>query len=114
MNGGYQPTRFRFDIDKGIMAKFAGYFALQCCAWMGFDQFMLVGFSAGDYEAHAYDNEPYKGRVTREGMRRWFQGAAHWAHATVGKRVINCDPTSQIPYFEKLDKEGVRAACSGQ
>lgn len=112
MNSGYQPQRFRYDIDKGVMTKFAGYFAVQVCAWMGFDQFMLVGFSAGDYEAHACDDEPYKGRVTREGMRRWFQGVGHWALETKGKRIINCDPTSKIPYFDKLDKDEVRAACA--
>lgn len=105
LNGGYSPTSFKFDLDRGVMTKFAGYFALQISAWCGYDEIYLLGFSSRDREGHAFDADPTKGVVTREGMRRWFSGAADWANARGDKLIFNCDPDSAIQYFPKLTKE---------
>jgi len=107
LTGGHSPTTFRFDLNHGIMTKFAGYFALQIAAWMGYSEIFLLGFSAIDREGHAHDSNPDKGLITRGGMRRWFQGAADWANSKPDKTIVNCDPESAIDFFPKMGKEEV-------
>ena len=109
LSGGYNPTAFRFDLERGIMTKFAGYFALQLAAWMGYSEIFLLGYSAKDYEGHAHDIDPAdpgKRKITRGGMRRWFDGAADWAKAS-GRTIINADPDSAITCFPRMSKEQV-------
>lgn len=119
LSGGYHPTRFLYDIDRGIMTKFAGYFALQVAAWMGFTEWFLIGFSAKDREGHAYDDDPGRGIVTRDGMRRWYAGVGDWAEQLNKRRgdgtmrIVNCDPDSAIEWFEKKSRAEVFELCGG-
>lgn len=107
LNGGYAPTNFTFDLNRGVMTKFAGYFALQLAAWCGYDEIYLLGYSAQDREGHAFEADPSKGLVTRQGMRRWFSGAADWANSRRGKLIVNCDEGSAISAFPKMSKKQV-------
>lgn len=109
-NFGHGPTDFKYDIDKGIMAKFAGYFALQVAAYLGFTTWLLVGFSSKNYEGHVYDDEPERGVITRDGMRKWMRGVSMWAERK-GVRIINTDTESAIEWFEKKSKAEVYELC---
>lgn len=109
LSGGYSPTSFKFDLNRGIMTKFAGYFALQLAAWCGYSEIFLLGYSAHDREGHAFDENPQKGLITRNGMRPWFRGAADWANARGDVRIINCDPESAITCFPRYSKDDVLA-----
>lgn len=112
LSGGYSPSAFRFDLDRGVMTKFAGYFSVQLAAWMGFSEIFLIGFDAGDRQGHAYDADPTKGRGTRDGHRRWFRGVADWANAKNARRpgcvrVLNCFEGSRIEFFERRSRDEV-------
>jgi hypothetical protein len=107
LTGGHSPTNFKFDIDRGVMTKFAGYFALQLAAFMGYGEIFLVGYSAKDREGHAHDDEPDKGMITRGGMVRHFAGAAMWADARQDKLIVNCDVDSAIEFFPRRSKAQV-------
>lgn len=110
MASGYMPGAFEFDMSRGVSTKFAGYFAMQIAAWMGFSEWILLGFDAHDREGHAHDENPAKGLITRQGMREWNHGVKAWADNRKGAQavtILNANPDSAIEEFEKVSKEAL-------
>lgn len=99
------PQRFgepRFsgaDLDRGSCGLFAGYFALEIVAWMGFNPIYLLGYDGTG--GRFYDPPDVPGASEKE-TATW-NARFHEARPVLdalGVRVVNCCPGSAIDAFE--------------
>lgn len=86
--------RFSPWLDKGTEAPFAGIFALQLAAWMGFKQIHLLGYDCHNTDGHHYDDV----RAKRDVQLKYYSRVPAWAEAS-GVKIWNWNPGSAIRVF---------------
>ena len=95
---GCTENSFRYDLEHGSDAPFAGLFALKLAAYMGFGEIWLLGYDACDRGHHCDDR-----KTGRRGHVTWFAGAFQWAKHRSDVSIYNASRDSWITYFEKRE-----------
>ena len=93
---GASHNSFRYDLEHGTDAPFAGLFALKLAFYMGFSEVWLLGYDACDKGHHCDSLE-----TGRRGHAPWFAGAFQWQKQRGDISIFNASPESEITYFEK-------------
>lgn len=99
---GQRSSRGEFpcSLESGFVGAFAGLFALQLVAHLGFTQVVLAGFDARSSDGHFY--APYV-RGGRDGMVEALLPASQWLES-LGVEVLNANPDSAVPWWPRLDR----------
>lgn len=96
---GSTPTpldeAFNYDLERGTMAKFVPWLALQCGLWMGIETFYLLGIDEHNDEGHHHDDIV----GNREHHLRWWGKVQSWLAKNQRVRIINANPDSAVRGF---------------